>query len=500
MPPEQSGYRLAGDDPLVGERITLLEKKKGEWYSTGSQLAGLKTADAWPESWQECLQDIELALTGYRGLQSGKERELNPWTIVGRDVHYFDQECDQVLALARNKLSAPPDAAPVAPPTSATVATDNQIRRSYEAGQYQEAVTAYNALAQDHEASSLPREEREYCSRALIKLGRLQDAARLLTELLQGPDQKTDLAAIEFKMLTADVLLASGQLNEAREVYAGLAKTLEPVVSQQAWATAHAQAFAEQVNDDDLALYQELLQAYLAFDGQHVPQRLVDGVSYLQGRPPGPLLDLARMILTKAMAQSQAWSRNQLAEVRVLIDRHELVSARELVEKVAAAAPAEMQETITALLGEITRAEAAAAETPAPSPGTATVDPWQEALHLFEQQKYDEAIAGFQQLVDGVHGAEAKAKMAEAANLAASALRRQAAALYAKASKTFDPETKRQALQSSRTLLLELINKYPETSVIAKARQNLKVLDAALGQGQPGSPEPLPTNMDSSSQ
>ncbi len=495
--PEPNGYHLSGDDPLVGERIALFEKKKGEWYGTGSQLAELKTADAWPDSWQECLQDVELALNGYRELQAGRGQDQNPWTIVGRDVHYYDHGCDQVLALAQAKLStAPPAAAP--PPAAPVAVADDQLRRDYEAGHYQEAVTVYEALAASQQASARPREEREYYSRALIKLGRWQEAARLMTELLQEPNPHADLAAMEFKLLTADVLLATGQVNEAREVYAGVAKTLEPIVSQQAWAASHAQAFAEEVSAEDLALYQELLQAYLAFDGQQVPQLLIDGVSHLQGKPPGPLLDLARVLLTKTQAQAQAWARSQLAEVRNLIDRHELGPARELVERVATAAPPEMHETISALQQEIARAEATAP--PVPTQETAPVDPWAEANHLVEQQRYDEAIAAFQQLADGVHGAEAKAKIAEIAEVAASSLRRQAAALYAKASKTFDPESKRQILQSSRALLLELIDKYPETSVVAKARQNLKVLDTALGQGQPGAPEPPAADMDATKQ
>ncbi|MDD5759150.1 MAG: hypothetical protein PHI06_08710, partial [Desulfobulbaceae bacterium] len=66
-----------------------------------------------------------------------------------------------------------------------------------------------------------------------------------------------------------------------------------------------------------------------------------------------------------------------------------------------------------------------------------------------------------------------------------SSMRRQAAALYSKAKKTFDPEVKRQALLSSRTLLVELIEKYPDCSIVEKARQNLKVLDLELGLAPP---------------
>ena len=93
--------------------------------------------------------------------------------------------------------------------------------------------------------------------------------------------------------------------------------------------------------------------------------------------------------------------------------------------------------------------------------------------------------------MDSEHGAAAKAKITEASELAAAAMRQQAAALYAKAKKTFDPGAKRQALLSSRSLLQSLIEKYPDTTVTDKARQNLKVLDAELGQTSITSPAPV---------
>ena len=496
IPPEPSGYRLSQDDPLLAERLSLFEKKKGEWYSTGSQLAALTTGDAWPNSWQECLQDIELALTGYRELQAGKERGLNPLTPLGRELHYYDKGCDQVLALAQAKL-APPSPQPATTPLP-PIDADNPVRRSYEAGQYQEVITAYEAQVKGQGVSSLPRGVKEYACRALVKLGRFAEAARLLTELLQETGPPADLSAIEFRILTADVLSAVGQINEAREVYEGVSKALAAVLPLQGWASANAQAFAEPANDQDYALYQEVLQTYLRFDGQQVPPALLDGVMKLQKRPPSPLLDLAKILQTKAIAQSQAWVRTQLVEIRALIDRRELGPARKLVEQLSAMAPSEMQASITALQGEITQAEAAAAQTPPATPGGAvSTDPWAEAQQLFEQQKYDEAISAYQQLLTGERGVEAQAKISEATDLAATALRRQAAALYTKARNTFDPEAKRQTLQSSRNLLVELIEKYPGASIITKARQNLKVLDSELGQAGltvPPPPNPAGTN------
>ena len=484
-PPEPTGYRIAGDDPLVTERIRLYQQKKSEWETAGKRLAGLGANDALPESWNECQQDIDLALAGYQRLQAGTERELNPWEAVGRDMHYFAKECNQVLATAQTKVSSPQDLSANQVPDSAIA----QIRQPFEAGQYQEVVNACDALAHGKDVSLLDsRELKILYSRALVKLGRFQEAARILTKLPEDASQTIDLAPLETKMLIGDVLLAVGQVEEARQAYEGLAKTIAPLVSQQEWASAHVRAFGEQIPTEDLKAYRELLQAYLRFDGQQVPQALIDGVSRLQGRSNATFEELARMLLAKATAQSQAWAQRQLAGIKALVAANNLSRARELLQQLIAAAPADMKSAITQLESEIAQAELVAKESPKPIEEVRPASPWEEALHLFEQQKYDEAISGFQQFLDSERGAEAKAKVAAASELAAAAMRRQAAALYAKAKKSSDPEAKQQSLLSSRTLLLELIEKYPNSSVVDKARQNLKVLEVDLGQAATTAP------------
>jgi len=482
--PTPEGYRMRGDDPTVAERISLYRQKKGEWDKAASQLASPGAGMALPESWPECQQDLEVALAGYQRLQAGLERGLDPWEVVGRDLQFFAKGCDRVLARVQSQ-------GVISQEVSAVAALDSgidQIRQYFEAGQYPEVVTAYAEISRGQERSQIPREGKILCSRALVKLGRFQEATAILTELLRETGPSTDLASLEVRMLAGDALLADGQVEEARQVYEGLTKALAPFVSQQEWAVAHAQAFAEQVSSDDLELYRNLLQEYLRFNGQGVPQALVDDVAKLQGRGAGPFSDLARMILNKATTQAQSWVRNQLTTIRGLVEAHDLGRARQLLDQVSATAAEEMRPAIAQLEREIAQAETAAVEGTETKDGDEKVASWEDALHLFEQQKYDESIAGFQKFLNSERSTEAQVKIAEATELAAAAMRRQAASLYAKARKTFDPEAKRQILQSSQTLLLGLIEKYPTASLVDKARQNLKVLEIELGQATATTP------------
>lgn len=486
--PKAATYRLTADDPLVAARITLYQQKKSDWDATTARLAELAAPDARPQSWNQCQQDIELALAGYLRLQMGEEREVNPWETLGRDLDYFDRECDQVLSTAQKNASGPQGLSPAPVPDSTT----SQLQHAFESGQYQEVVTAYETLPKGNDGTLPgPRQLKILYSRALIKLDRLQEAADTLTRLMAEVNQPMDQEALDTRVLTADLLLATGQVEESRQVYEGVATALAPIVSQQEWVAANVTAFAEPAKAGDLETYRQLLQAYLRFDGRRVPPELIAGVATLQGQQNESFTALAKILLTKAMAQSQTWAREQLAEIRGVLATHDLVRARELLQQLSSAAPDTMQPAISQLESELGLAELAAQESPTTGETGQAADPWAGAVSLFEQQKYDEAIAEFQKFLDGEHDTEARAKIAEASDLAAAAMRRQAAALYAKAKNTFDPEARRQGLLSSRTLLLALIEKYPASSIVDKARQNLKVLEVELGRTSP----PIPASI-----
>lgn len=356
--------------------------------------------------------------------------------------------------------------------------TIEPMRRLFAAGEYQEVVAAYEAL--DPGQAGGGREGQFLASQALIKLGRLSSALPLLTKLLADGGQATDLLSLEIRRLTADVLLSLGHVEEARQLYEGLARAFAPLQGDQEWVRAHLQVVGAGIGNDALSVYRELLSVYLRFDGQHLPPELTEGVGRLQGQ--APFADLAKMLLAKASSQAQESARRQLSAIKDLLSAGNLSQARQQLQQLIAIAPATMQPAINQLETELAQAEAKDTASPqAPATEGGQAGAWQEALALFEQQKYDQAIAGFTPFLIGDQEAEAKAKIAEASELAAVGMRRQAAALYAKAKKTFDPAARQQGLLNSRDLLLTLIEKYPGSSVVDKARQNLKVLEAELG-------------------
>lgn len=482
------GYRISEDDPLVAERVLFYEKTLNAWREAANQLASRGEMKEGTDSWRDCLLAAEQALSGYHFLQAGQNKDINPWSIVARDVSYYQKGCDQVLVALQTKGAALQGQSSLLLPESDGLRA--QLRQQYDSGDYLTVIATYEAVTRSQEQVQVSPEAKTVYGKALVKSGRFEDAAKIYTEVLTELGQGNDMRSLEFRLETGDVLLAAGRFDDARQVYQGQLQLLAPIVSQRDWAEGHAQAFAEQVPAEDLERYRALMQAYLKFDGKQVPSSMTEGVADLEQGKPGPLLNLARVMLAKARAQAQAWARGQLVEIRSLIDVQKLDQARVLLDELAAVAPPEMIGTIAQLQSEVASGQVLEPAVPEGAVVPESADPWQEAMVLFEHQKYDEAIASFQKLAGTNRAAEAQAKIAEASELAASAMRRQAATLFAKARNTFDPEIKRQTLESSRALLEQLIEKYPQTSIVEKARQNAQVINAELGASS-SAPPPL---------
>lgn len=105
---------------------------------------------------------------------------------------------------------------------------------------------------------------------------------------------------------------------------------------------------------------------------------------------------------------------------------------------------------------------------------------WQEASGLFDQRQYDAAIGLFQELINSEYRDQARAKMTEATNLAASELRKESAGLFVQSRKVEHPEQKAALLLESRRLLLLIQEKYPDAEVISKVKQNIAAIEEQI--------------------
>jgi hypothetical protein len=110
----------------------------------------------------------------------------------------------------------------------------------------------------------------------------------------------------------------------------------------------------------------------------------------------------------------------------------------------------------------------------------ARADKWHEGLNLLDMQMYDESIAIFSGLLGTEYDSRAVQKINKASELAAVALRKEAAGLFMRARRAQSDQRRLAFLHQSRKLLQEILDKYPQVELVEKVAVNLAVIDEQL--------------------
>ncbi|MCW5208687.1 hypothetical protein VU10_00410 [Desulfobulbus sp. US1] len=93
---------------------------------------------------------------------------------------------------------------------------------------------------------------------------------------------------------------------------------------------------------------------------------------------------------------------------------------------------------------------------------------------------YDKAIALFSDLLNTSLDARARKKMEKASLAAGQEARRKAANFFQRANSATDPKVRKQHLLSSKTLLEDILQKYPLAGLDTKVKRNLSRVDKEL--------------------
>ena len=173
----------------------------------------------------------------------------------------------------------------------------------------------------------------------------------------------------------------------------------------------------------------------------------------------------------------------QLASERKFIQALEMLASWSRQDQ-----PEEYAAAVKALEEEIRAQQAQESEMQVMQEKEALDAQWQKALEMFDHRQFDQSIVLFEELVDTPYQGQARAKISEAVNLAATELRKEAASLFIKARKTNDVDQKKALLLESRRLLLLVQQKYPQADIIDKVRQNQKATEDQLRALEPNLP------------
>ncbi len=476
----------AGDGKRLGidqaaRRSAVYEGELYRWRTVTDQMMAedVSGSKPLPEGWYDCLQRLEALYDDYGRLQrrlvAGGDMEAvcrESWEVVGADFAYQESGCP---ALLRERIEKP---APVKPSAGDAENRGSKVLAAVSRGDYQEALAAYDAIAQGGAAVDV--KVRQAYAMALLRTNRVEAA---LSELVKIVAEYRDFDTWRLRRLVADLQLAAGKRGEAVKGYEALLAAFDARQKEKEWAREQLALLAgADRRGEEMSGYAEALRAYLTFDGRRVPGELKMWVARLEySYPGGSFAVKARQLLNRVEDEARAWVGDRLLEVDGLVDARRYAHAMDKLEELAGQdLPAEMAEVVRKSMDDVVVLSTQGQAEQRGRTEQMLQERWREAEHLLDSERFDEAIAVFSSLYGTAADVQAREKIGAAAALAAAKMRQAGATLFFKAGRTADTGQKKELLLQSREILQAILEKYPYVELVEKVAGNLQNVDAQL--------------------
>ncbi len=461
------------DTEFIAERAEIYTDQEVKWRALLAETSTSGVGFEQPEQFVTCVQLVYSLARGYQNLESGTAGGY--FATSQYDIRYLSDDCDTVFGVQALYL-----------PTMLGVYKLESAERGraivYYYEQKQDAQRVVLAVENVQELTDDPvsPELNEMYGRALIKMGRLDDAAKALSFVVQGLDPREQWP---LRLEIAELLVASGEYEQARNQYLAIAEVLS------SWEDIHkvvtdqlALLYATDDHTTEIALYTQCLHALLSFDGHSIPVELEQNLQRLQAKYAGGIhADAAMKLYKQAEEQTRNDVSMRLLHVQELVDANQFQYALdELSDMKQARLPSDAMTLIAEMSKVVKEERATYIQLEKEKRVQALADQWHEGLNLLDMQMYDESIAVFSELLGTEYDRRAVQEIEKSSALAAVALRKEAASLFIKARRTQDYNGRISYLTKSRRLLQEILDKYPQVDLAEKVAVNLAVIDEQL--------------------
>ncbi len=539
-PPSRKKIRFSEADlRFVEQRLAVYEKKFRQWLEASPGQDGLARDMVGPLQWQGCSGRFERILAGYQRMRAEiiASRDPAPWhdnveksdmnDILQQDIAFMESRCGQRLGAGPEEPGPPLQTAAVSQKMAARAA-EALIGAYVTQGNDIEAIAAFQDLGQRFPGHVPEAATRQQYGLALLRTGQRKAATKVFSRLAaQAVNNELKQIPWQRQHELADLLLAAGDLSGAQSLYQQLSRAHAGLAGEHKRLQVQVDALRALRVDrsEETNAYLTLFRGVTLFSGRQGGPALIKQADRFNRTLPGtPLAASARYLRQTVEERLTAWAGARLQRVNVLMKQGNKQQAKSVLEELAGAdLPAAVQQRVESMLTQI-NARAGVNGTPVTivqneptlaqnSLSLLTEDEatlreqslamqWEAANRSLEMRHYDEAIKGFTALLPTDYGAMAGIKIKTVAKKVAAENRKQAAVLFAKATKSRDPERKKELLLSSRQLLVDIIEKYPQAGIMDKVRRNLENLDHYIRRYDPTlleekSVEPGPDNADS---
>jgi len=487
------------DIEFVQYRLQEYENKFEHWLEISDMAQDTALAHELTALETECVQKLESILTGYSLLLDRMQQSqtvtfdklaaVDPKEMQQLDIAFLENRCGELLAMdIAEQFEFMPETVPELSFTEAQDAIASHVVQ----GNHQEALFAYNRLSQDFPDQEPSLSTMMNYGLALQYTGQVEAAARHFKKMLESGNLSVEPLSLQREI--ADLLLAGGEISAAESFYDAILLTQETIEAEKRWAEEQL-AFLRSIDpeSEEMIAYIKLLRDFQTYDYRiHAPQLNELANNFAAGHAGSPTAVSALRLKNFAAEQVRLWFGRQLAKIDALVVEKKFTEATNILNSMSQYyLPAELQAVLQKTFYEVAQAEIQENEIQRRIQHIELTEQWDGAVNLLDSQRYDIAISAFEALLGTEYEDQAKIKIKEAANQAASQMRKEAASLFIRAGKTPDFEQKKQILVASHALLNEILIKYPQTDLLDKVQQNIAILEEQIERIDPSLLEEL---------
>lgn len=489
----------------INERLSFYQGRFTQWKGLENRMVSQGITEQRPLRWRQCGTLLEQMVNGYsqlheqymqeKGLGAVKKKvESDPWVIHRQDIQYLESGCDNVVDSGQEIVSGAPADVSETPETL--------LFRYASEGEYDKAIEVYrDMIVRYSDRAAVPKVKRVY-GMALLRTRNIDAAIKVLPQTLEQLRKDNPDSWAQHR-LVADLYFATGEVEMARKEYEKLAAFFATgTMADNGWNGVDLWV-ADQLalfrtaetpgGDQGLTIFISVMRSFITFDGKNLPEPMVKAVQRL-GRifPDSKYTNRGRQILWQAEDQVRIWVTGKLYSVDSLITGEEFDKALTILEELLSADLSdELRGQVKKRKDDVVIAKVRAEKTQEYRETESLENLWQEALNLFELQRYDEAIEAFSYFSGTEYEEEALQKTGQASDIAAKRMRRQAATLFVQARRSDSRDQKLELFVESWKMLNQILAQYPKASILEKVLQNMIVIEDAIRKEEPAVLETL---------
>jgi len=475
----------------INDRIFEYGNKLSRWkeLDTESASANLKEDEA--SEMVRCFRRLQNVLNGYTNVRSklmqaqqvssaDKITAEEFFNLQENDIAFLEDSCGRMLGdtekerLGWEQREEKADLAQL----------ETLIDRYSANKEFEEVIQVWQQIPESQVGRVHLRAKIQY-GNALMYLHQEEKAAaiyqQVVDQMTESNEQATDLVSL--RKVLADLYTASGDYRDATAQYKKISDDYANIGRLEEWSKLQLSILDRAAEDSpELAEYSAMLRNYLGYIPEKDGYKIVwQTEKFLTDYPYSPVASNVDFIKKQLTTAADKWFNGFMDQVSGLGKEKKFTEALELLETIPGdIIGPEKQLSIKSKNDELILAEAVEKETEKMARLQELQHQWNNGMLLAKDQKYDDAIVVFTNLLDTDFASKAEAKIAEVSLEAAKEARRTAANLFQRFTKTTDLESRIKLLVECRSVLKNILVKYPGVDIAGKVVGNIERVEQEL--------------------